>query len=322
MTAAAASAPAGSTGEEIRFGLICGFIAYTIWGLFPIYMKAVAEASALEIVAHRIVWSLPVGAAALFAARQWRETRAAIVSPRILRLLAISALLIALNWLVYIWAVNNGRVLQASLGYYITPLIFIAMGVLVLKERLRSIQLIAVALAGLGVLILTIGAGVFPWPSFVMAVSFTCYGFVRKTTPVGAMPGLFVETLLLAPIALFYFAQFKPAEGFAFGAHAIGLDVLLALAGPITVAPLLLFALAARRLTLTTIGFLQYVGPTLQFVCGLYYGEAFTIAHAACFALIWTALALISIDAVRRNGRIKPEVSDQSASAIQKTQAT
>jgi chloramphenicol-sensitive protein RarD len=319
VIAAAASAAAGSTRDEIRFGLICGFVAYTIWGLFPIYMKAVAEASALEIVAHRIVWSLPVGAAALFFAKQWREVRTAIASHKVLRLLAISALLIALNWLVYIWAVNNDRVLQASLGYYITPLIFIAMGVLVLKERLRSIQMVAVALAGIGVLILTIGAGVFPWPSFVMAVSFTCYGFVRKTTPVGAMPGLFIETLLLAPFALLFFALFNPAGGFAFGAHGFGLDILLAIAGPITVAPLLLFALAARRLTLTTIGFLQYVGPTLQFACGLFYGEAFTIAHAGCFALIWIALALISVDAVRRNGRIKSEISGQNVSANLKT---
>jgi chloramphenicol-sensitive protein RarD len=319
VTVAAAPVPEAPARGGVRHGLICGFIAYAMWGLFPIYMRAVADAMPLEIVAHRSLWSLPVGAAALLIARQWRETRDAIISPKVLRLLAVSAALIALNWLVYIWAVNNGRVLQASLGYYINPLIFIAMGVVVLKERLRPVQLVAVALAGLGVLILTFGASVFPWPSFVMALSFTCYGLVRKTTPVGAMPGLFVETLVLAPFALLYFALFEPTDGFAFGAHGIGLDVLLALAGPITVVPLLLFALAARRLTLTTIGFLQYIGPTLQFACGLHYGEAFTMAHAACFALIWTALALISADAVRRNGRVRPEVALQTASATPKT---
>ena len=210
-------------------------------------------------------------------------------------------MLISVNWLVYVWAVANERVLQASLGYYINPLLFIAAGVFVLKERLSALQGVAVAMAALGVAALIVGAGVFPWPSFILAASFTAYGFVRKTTPVGAMPGLFIETVLLAPFAVATLLFLAESGALQFGRHGAGLDALLVAAGPMTVGPLVLFALAARRLSLTTIGFLQYIGPTGQFLLGLYYGEPFTPAHAVCFGLIWSALALTSVDAVRRN---------------------
>lgn len=294
------SARAGDA-SGVRLGLICGFAAYGLWGLFPIYIKELTAVPPLEIVAHRIVWSVPFGALILSTRGQWREALAAFASLRVVGLLAIAALLIAINWLVYVWAVTNDHVLQASLGYYINPLVFIAAGVFILREKLNRLQAAAVSIAGTGVLVLTIGAGIFPWPSLVLAFAFTAYGYIRKTTPVGAMPGLFVETVLLTPIALGYLF-FLSAQGDAtFGADSARMNILLILAGPATVVPLVLFALAARRVRLTTVGFLQYIAPTAQFFLGLYYGEAFTLAHAICFGMIWTALALTSIDAVRRN---------------------
>lgn len=299
MTSATGATDAAAS--DRRFGLICGVFAYAIWGLFPLYLRELPPAGAFEIVAHRIVWSVPFGALILTWRAQWKETLAALMKMRVVALLALSAVLISANWLVYVWAVANERVLQASLGYYINPLLFIAAGVFVLKERLTLAQGVAVALAAAGVLALIIGAGVVPWPSFILAASFTAYGYVRKTTPVGAMPGLFIETLLLAPAALGSLYLLDQAGGTTFGQHGLRLDLLLLAAGPMTVGPLVLFALAARRLSLTTIGFLQYIGPTGQLLLGIYFGEPFTTAHAICFGLIWSALALTSFDALRRN---------------------
>lgn len=310
MTSAAATA--GAAAGERRFGLICGVVAYAIWGLFPLYLRELDPAGALEVVAHRIVWSVPFGALILSLRSQWRETLAALKQRRVVALLALSAVLISANWLVYVWSVANDRVLQASLGYYINPLLFIAAGVFVLKERLSLAQGVAVALAAAGVLALIIGAGVVPWPSFILAASFTAYGYVRKTTPVGAMPGLFIETLLLAPFAAATLAFLARSGALEFGAHGTQLDLLLLAAGPMTVGPLVLFALAARRLSLTTIGFLQYIGPTGQLLLGVYFGEAFTTAHAICFGLIWTALALTSLDALRRNRAAPKEAITRS----------
>lgn len=302
MTLAGAAAPLADP-RSIRAGVLAGAVAYAIWGLFPIYVKALGDATPLEIVAHRILWSLPVGALILSLSRQWRETLSAVRDVKILRAMALSAVLIGVNWLVYIWAVAQERVIEASLGYYINPLMFIAAGVFVLNERLNGMQAGAVALAAIGVAILTFGAGVFPWVSLILAASFSTYGFLRKTTPVGAMPGLFIETALLAPIAALALFRFSEQGALAFGANGLTLDALLAFAGPMTVAPLVLFSLAARRLRLSTLGFLQYLGPTIQFLLGLYYGETFTLAHGLCFALIWAALALLSIDAIRKNRR-------------------
>lgn len=285
--------------SAVRDGLLFGVIAYTLWGLFPIYLKAVGEASALEILAHRILWSVPFGAVLIALRKQWGEVLKALTTPRVLILLGVSALAISFNWLIYVWSVVNDRILEASLGYYINPLMYVAAGVFILGERLRLAQIIAVCLATIGVLVLTFGAGVFPWVSLTLAVLFTLYGYIRKTTPVGAMPGLFVETTLLSPLALIYLLWLMNSGGAVFLQSSITMDTLLVLAGPVTVVPLVLFALSARRLRLSTLGFLQYIGPTLQFVLGLYYGEPFTWAHGACFGLIWTALAVFSFDAAR-----------------------
>lgn len=293
--------PAAPANAELRIGLLAGIGAYTLWGVLPAYLKAVDDVSALEILSHRILWSVPFGAMLIALRSQWKEVAAAFSTPRVLALLTLSAAAIAINWYIYVWAVINDRVLQASLGYYINPLMYVAAGVFVMGERLRRTQIIAVGLAAAGVMALTIGAGVFPWVSISLAVFFTLYGYLRKTTPVGAMPGLFVETTLLSPIALIYLVWLSSAGAAVFLGQSAGKDALLILAGPVTVIPLVLFALSARRLLLSTLGFLQYIGPTLQFALGLYYGEAFTPAHVVCFGLIWTALAIFSLDAARAN---------------------
>lgn len=285
----------------LRFGLIAGVAAYTIWGLFPIYIKAIDGAPPLEILAHRILWSAPFGALILFLRRQWPEVASAMASPRVLLMLALSALAIAANWGIYVWAVVSDQVLQASLGYYINPLMYVAAGVFIMGEKLRRAQIIAVALATIGVMTLALGGGVFPYAALALAFLFTAYGYIRKTTPVGAMPGLFIETVLLSPFALFYLIWLMRSGGAAFLSGDMGLDALLILAGPVTVIPLVCFAMAARRLRLSTLGFLQYIGPTGQFLLGLYYGEAFTVFHAVCFGCIWIALAVFSVDAARAN---------------------
>ncbi|PQA88576.1 EamA family transporter RarD [Hyphococcus luteus] len=291
--------------SAVRLGLICGVFAYGLWGMLPIYLKALGGVDPIEIVGHRILWSVPFGALILTLRKQWRETFRAFASSRVVLLLGFSAAVIAANWLLYVWAVAHERVLQASLGYYINPLMFVAAGVIVLKEKLNRAQRIAVALAAVGVSVLTFGAGVFPWVSLLLAISFTTYGYVRKMLDVGGMPGLFIETALLSPFALLFLVWFSKTSGLAFGQGDIGMDVLLILAGPVTVVPLVLFALAARRLRFSTLGFLQYIGPTGQFILGLYYGEEFTAYHAVCFGLIWTALAVFSLDAVRENRKLR-----------------
>lgn len=293
------STPTEKAAADIKLGLICAIAAYTFWGLFPLYLKLLSEVSALEILAHRIFWSVPFGAVLILMRKQWGEVLTAIRSPRVLVFLAIAALAISTNWLIYVWAVIHDRILEASLGYYINPLMYVAAGVFILGEKLRTPQIFAVALAGGGVLVMTFGAGVFPWVSLVLAFLFTAYGYIRKTTPVGAMPGLFIETSLLAPFAMVYVLMLMNAGEAVFQAQSLGFDIILMLAGPVTVIPLVLFALSTRRLTLTTIGLLQYIGPTLQLMLGLYYGEAFTVFHAISFGLIWIALAVFSVDAMR-----------------------
>jgi len=293
--------PASGLTPSVRAGLFYAVCAYTLWGMMPVYLKAVSAIPALEIVAHRIVWSVPFGAVLITVRSQWREVSRALTNSRVLMVLAIAAVCISLNWLIYVWAVTHDRILEASLGYYINPLMYVAAGVLILKETLYPLQRLAVGLAGAGVLVLTIAAGVFPWISLALAALFTGYGYIRKTAAVGAMPGLFIETLLLSPVSLIYLISLGTSGSFGFGQNNPGTDLLLILAGPVTVLPLLCFALGARRLTLVTIGIVQYIGPTLQFFFGLYYGEPFSFAHGVCFGLIWIALGVFSWDTVHRN---------------------
>ncbi|MBI1393334.1 MAG: EamA family transporter RarD [Alphaproteobacteria bacterium] len=299
-TGGASGNATGGISPDVRLGFVCAIFAYTIWGGFPLYLKLLDPASSLEVVSQRILWAVPFGALILTLRRQWRETLTAVRTRTTLLWLAASAGVISLNWFLYVWAVANARVLEASLGYYINPLMFVAVGVLVLGERLNRAQWIGIGFATMGVVVLTVGAGVFPWVSFVLAMSFGAYGYIRKQTAVGATPGLFIETIILAPVAAGLVWWLAAKGELAFGAHGTRLDILLMMAGPMTVVPLTLFALGARRLQLTTIGLLQYIGPTGQFLLGLYYGERFTLAHGICFGLIWTGLAITSVDAIRR----------------------
>jgi chloramphenicol-sensitive protein RarD len=289
------------TSEHLRTraGLLLGLGAYSLWGVLPLYFKAIEGVAATEIVAHRILWSLVFLGALVTLWRRWGAIRTALKAPKLLATLALTAALIAVNWLVYIWAVLNGHVLAGSLGYYLNPLVNVLLGVFLLKERLTRAQAFAVALAAAGVAALAWGAAEGLWISLTLAASFALYGFLRKVAPVDALEGLSIETAILSPIALVYVLWLQQQDASGFG-HAAGTDLLLILGGAVTAIPLLLFTAAAKRLPYSTLGFLQYIAPSLQFLLAvLVFGEAFTTAHAICFGAIWTALFVFAWEGVR-----------------------
>ncbi len=291
--------------ERGRTGLVAAITAYLSWGLLPFYLKAVQSVPALEILAHRVAWAIPFGALIIALRGQWGEVKRALTHRRTLLILLGTSGLIAVNWFVYIYAVVIGQVFQGSLGYYINPLMNVAVGVLFFQERLRNLQGAAVLLAAVGVAFLTFSGGQLPWISLVLAVSFTCYAVIRKQIAVGAMPGLFIETLVLVPVALAYLAWLFAQQSAVFLSASPGMSFLLTLAGPVTVVPLLMFAIAARRLQLTTIGILQFMAPTIQFFIGVYYGEVLTMAHIVCFTCIWVAITLFGWDAWAESRKIQ-----------------
>ena len=288
-------------------------IAYAMWGVFPVYFKLVQLVPPTEVLVHRIVWAVPFGALILYFRKQWPEVRAAFSAPSTLFWLAVAALFISLNWFIYIWAVQQEEVLQASLGYYINPLMYVLVGVLFLKERLRRAQVVSVVLAAIGVSYLTIKGGQFPFVAISLALLFTLYGVIRKQVAIGAMPGLFIETMLLFFFALAWLGWLMVTQQAEFGHGGLSVSLLLMLAGPLTVVPLLLFAIAARRLTLTVIGFMQFIAPTLQFIVGIFYGEVLTTAHLVCFGCIWAAVAIFSIDAFYRQTKKPPQIRSAGA---------
>jgi len=296
--------PDKSYNEQARIGFFAGLTAYTIWGLFPIYFKVTECASAMEILAHRIIWSVPFGLLIILARRQWPEIRRAIKSKYIMIMLTLAALALSVNWGVYIWAVQQDQIFQGSLGYYINPLIYVLVGVIFFGEKLSLWQIIAVILAAIGVAVLTLYGGVFPYISLILACSFAAYGVIRKQVEIQAMPGLMIETLILFLPALTYMLWLRQNGTLEFGFDNPQMMTLLILAGPITVLPLLAFAVAARRLTLSMLGVLQYIGPTGQFLCALYYGETFTTAHAICFAFIWLGVIIFCWDAYRNRPKL------------------
>lgn len=285
--------------KDTRDGLVAAFMAYLMWGVLPVYFKIVGDVAVTEVLVHRIVWAVPFGAVIIFWRRQWSEVRQALGDARVLGFLTLAAVLIGVNWFVYIWAVQSNQIFQASLGYYINPLLFTLAGVLLFGERLRRFQTAAVFLAATGVLVLTISRGQFPVIALSLGTLFTIYGVIRKQVVVGGMPGLFVETLVLFPLSAAYLIWIMNAGDAAFTLSNPSMVGMLLLAGPFTVLPLLCFALATRRLSLSTVGFMQFIAPTLQFITGLYYGEVLTTAHAVCFGLIWIAVGLFSWDAWR-----------------------
>jgi chloramphenicol-sensitive protein RarD len=280
-------------------GILASAAAFLIWGLSPAYWKCLLEVPAAEIMLHRCVWSFLLMMPLLVVLRRWGEFTAALTSPPTLGLLTASALLVSGNWLLYIWAVNNNHVLQASLGYYINPLINVLLGMVFLKERLRRAQVLALGLAATGVLYLTVSYGVFPWVALGLALSFGFYGLIRKVAPVASLPGLAVETLVLSVPAGILLLKFHQTGAGAFMQIGLGTDLLLAGTAPLTAVPLLLFTIGARKITLTTLGFIQYIGPTGMFLLGVWvYAEPFSRAQAITFILIWSALAVFTADMV------------------------
>jgi chloramphenicol-sensitive protein RarD len=285
--------------KTAREGVIAGLAAYLMWGVLPVYFMTVAAADPTEVLAHRIIWAVPFGGLILTLRHQWPEVGRALTHRRMLGWLSISTVFIGMNWFVYIWAIQDGRIFETSLGYYINPLSNMLVGVWLFGERLSRLQMVAVVLAAIGVLVLTISGGEVPWVALFLAVSFTVYAAIRKRVVIGGMPGLFVETVLLLPFALIWFGYLFSSSQMVFASGTGSMTFWLVMAGPITVLPLLCFALAARRVTLTTIGFMQFLAPTLQFGTGIYYGETLTTAHLICFTFIWTAVAFFIFDAVK-----------------------
>jgi chloramphenicol-sensitive protein RarD len=298
-------------------GLAFALLAYGTWGFFPIYFKALGHVPAVEVLAHRVVWSVVLLAIVTPLVGRW-STALQALGPHTRRQVAASAVLIAANWGTYIWAVQAGRVLQASLGYFVNPLVSVLLGVAFLHERLRRLQTWAIALAALGVAALIVDRGELPWLPLTLALTFGLYGLVRKRAGVDPIGGLLAETALLAPLALGFVVLLAARGTGAFGRGA-GTSLLLLAAGPITAVPLVWFASGVRRLPLSTVGLLQYVTPTVQFLLAvLVYGERFTFAHGIAFGCIWTALALYSWDALRaaREGAAPPD-ADASTPPIE-----
>jgi chloramphenicol-sensitive protein RarD len=286
-----------------RIGAIYAIAAYASWGLLPAYWKSLVEVPPIEVLMHRVAGTVVFAAVLLTVSRRWDEVRAAVRSRRTIALLAASSLLIATNWLTFIWAVGQRQIVATSLGYYLNPLVNVALGLFVLRERLRPLQLVAVAIAAAGVAYLTVAQGGLPWISLVLAISFALYGLVRKTVAVASLAGLAIETAVLAPLAIAGIA-WREAHGAGAFARAAELSPavpwLLAFAGAVTATPLVWFASAARRLRLATLGLFQYIAPSLSLLLAVFaYGEPFTRAHAVVFACIWTALALYSLEAWR-----------------------
>ncbi|MGK2905753.1 MAG: EamA family transporter RarD [Desulfuromonadales bacterium] len=288
--------------ESTRNGVFFGLSAYLIWGSFPVFFKALDGAAPLEIVCHRIVWSVVFLFILVTLRGQLGQVAIALRSRQNILTLCGSTLLIATNWLVFIYAVQHGEVLQSSLGYFITPLLSVLFGFIFLRERLNRWQLFSVLLAMIGVLNLTFHHGRFPWIALMLATSFGLYGLLRKVARVEAMIGLTVETLLLGPLALGYLVYLSIQQEGAFLVGTLRLDLLLPLSGILTAIPLLLFVAAARRLQLATIGFLQYITPSLHFMLAVgIYNETFTKGHLVSFLFIWAGLAIYSGDALWKN---------------------
>lgn len=284
-----------------RLGAVYAFTAYFWWGLVPIYFKLVASVSAFEILAHRVIWSVLLTFGILLLTRRVDAVRRLLVSPKTLVWLAASSALIGLNWFVFIWAVANNYILETSLGYFINPLISVLLGVVLLGERLRPLQRAAVALATAGVLYAVFIYGAVPWIALTLACSFGLYGLLRKRIPVDAVTGLFAETALLAPAAIGVLAVLTVRNTAGFTAGTPNLTLLLLLAGPITTIPLIFFAAGVRRISLTALGFLQYISPTQTFLLAVFvYGEPFDISRLITFAFIWAALAVFTVDTWRR----------------------
>jgi chloramphenicol-sensitive protein RarD len=279
-------------------GLWHGLGAYVLWGVLPIYWKLLDHVPALQIVAHRVLWSFVVLVALLTATRRWAAL-AAVMTRRVITTYVLAAVLIAINWLVYIWAVVSGYLLEASLGYFITPLVNVLLAVTVLRERLRAAQWTAVALAAAGVLQLTYAYGAAPWIALLLAVTFGFYALVKKRAPLGSTDGMTLETGVVVPVAVIYLAVSEYAGAGMFMTAPSPTQMLLIAGGPMTLLPLLLFASAARRISLSAVGILQYIAPTMQFLLGVFvFDEPFTRIQLVGYALVWIGLVVFTTDSL------------------------
>jgi len=301
---AAANPAARNTHRKERSGLAAAVAAFTMWGLFPLYLHPLAKVPPVQIMAHRIVWCCLLVFAWLAIKGQLGTVRSALSNAASRWRLAASAVLISVNWLVYVWAVGNGHVVDASLGYFINPLVNVFLGVVVLSERFNRAQWTAVALAGLGVAYLTLATGHVPWIALVLATTFGTYGLIRKVVAVDSVPGLATETLLLLPLAAAWLLWSELHGTGALGHSSVAIDALLLGSGLVTAFPLTLFAYGARQIPLSVVGLVQYIGPTLQLLVGVFvFKEAFPHTRAVGFAIIWSALAIYVADSLWRNRR-------------------
>jgi len=299
--------------EQAR-GFALGVAAYGLWGLFPLYWPLLKPAGAIEILAHRVSWSLLTMVVLVVALRRTSQLRAIVRNPRTFRLLTLAAVVVAINWGTYIWGVNQGLVVETSLGYFINPLVTVMMGVVILKERLRGWQWLAIGVAFVAVLALTLDYGHPPWVALVLAFSFGTYGLAKKQANAGAIESLTFETVVLIPLALGYLIWLTVAGKGHFLGHGTGHAVLLALTGVVTAIPLICFGGAAIRVPMTTLGLLQYLAPVLQFVIGVtIVHESMTPVRWAGFGLVWIALVVFTVDALRNRRRQLQLAAEASA---------
>jgi chloramphenicol-sensitive protein RarD len=298
-------------------GILNAIGAYLIWGLFPVYWKLLKHVPALQLIGHRIVWSFVLLCAFLLVTRKWRELYALAFNRKILAIYVVAAVLCGFNWFIYVWAVNAGYIVEASLGYFINPLFSVLLGVVFLRERLRFFQWISVGLAAAGVAYLTIAYNRPPWIAIGLALTFGFYGLVKKKAPLSSTFGLTLESgILFLPGLLFLAYENWVGQG-AFLHTGLGSDVLMAGAGLVTTIPLVMFTSAAQLVPLTTVGLMHYITPTCQFLLGvLVYGESFTHRQALGFGIVWTALAIFCVEAIVANNRAKSERREKNGSLL------
>jgi chloramphenicol-sensitive protein RarD len=278
-------------------GMWNGIAAYALWGFFPIYWKLLHDVPALQVIGHRITWSFVLLIAVILLTKQWKEFRAAALRPKVIGIYAIAGVLLTVNWLVYVWGVNAGFIVETSLGYFINPLISVLLGVLFLRERLRTMQWVPIGLAAAGVIYLAVTYGRLPWIALSLAFSFGFYGLVKKLAPLGSLYGLTLETALVFPAALLYLAIVGLNGTGAFLREGLSTELLLIGTGVVTSVPLLMFASAARQIPLTMIGVLQYIAPTFQFLIGVFlYHEPFDHSRLIGFSLVWLALIIFWVE--------------------------
>jgi chloramphenicol-sensitive protein RarD len=289
-------------------GFLFALSAYLLWGALPLFMKAVAHIPAIEVVAHRIIWSVPVAGATLLALGRTADVKEALRSPRTVLMAAVTAAFITCNWSIYVWAIAVDRTVETALGYYINPLVSVLMGAALLGERLNRFQLAAIALAAVAVLILALDAGGVPWVSLALAITFAIYGFLRKTLPIGPSQGFFLEVMILALPALGYIIWLQMhGEGHFVLSNPGDIGLLMA-CGPVTAVPLMLYAFGAKLLRLSTIGLMQYIAPTIIFLIAVFgFGEPFSGVRVIAFVLIWTALAVYTWSMFFRRPEVQPD---------------